>query len=102
MGCLVWGGAKTGHSQTQYGKVRLTVRPLGIGSKTYYVHRAVWMLKHRNFTLSEAQEVSHLCGNSLCANVEHMCIEDHATNSERRHCRNQGLCTRGHSPICIL
>jgi len=44
----------------------------------------------------EAVDCSHLCGNSRCCNIKHLCFEPKEINSARRKCHSAGKCT-GHS-----
>ena len=101
-GCLVWGGAKVGHCKTKYGQVSLAIPQLSFPSRKFYIHRLVLMLEEGYFELPQDSEVSHLCGESLCINVDHLCIESHQTNAERRGCVLQGYCTEYHQPSCSL
>lgn len=43
-------------------------------------------------------EVSHLCHAKLCVNPMHLSLEPHATNQERIHCMQQGVCSGAHHP----
>ena len=102
LGCWLWGGALT---KNGYGQKRLTVPHLGIKSKLFYIHRLTYSLKHVSFDLpcqGEGWEVSHLCHSKRCANPEHLSLETHEVNGERRSCDQQGHCTGGHKPQCLF
>lgn len=71
------------------------------GSKVERVHRVALMVEMR---LTRSQfpganlEVSHLCHEKLCVNPMHLSLEPHATNQERIHCMQQGVCSGAHHP----
>ena len=103
--CTEWGGAR---DHGVYGK-KSVVWP--DGTKTMErTHRLSFMLskkllRHqlpRRSASGEPLEVSHLCHNSICIKAEHLVLEPHSINMERMGCRIRQLCTRGHSPFCLL
>ena len=107
-GCTLWQGyicVKAG--KYQYGKVR---NPFPGGPRRMYVHKLVYYLHVGENPADQAArtdtgspcEISHLCHQSLCTNFQHLCRESHHVNQERIHCKNQGLCSKCHSPHCLL
>ena len=47
--------------------------------------------------------MSHLCGNKLCLNVNHVTLEDMDDNHARRDCHSAKKCTMLHEPPkCII
>lgn len=101
--CLIWTG--TSKSNAKYGVLNIDLKdfPVGVGRTTIHVHRLAFTLQHRlqNFPVGD---VSHLCHNSKCVNVDHLVNEDHITNNSRRSCVSCGRCL-GHpapSPPCRL
>ena len=104
--CIVWQGATTNKNKNPvYGKVR---NPFNTGPTQTQVHRLLYMAQNRLEELQhtgrggEKMEVSHLCHNSLCVNIDHLVFESHEKNMERVHCKRQGSCTRNHMPNCLL
>ena len=103
-GCLEWQGAKTRNGG--YGRLVLGVP--GGGKKEFRVHRLQYMVMNRILEIPRTDEngslldVSHLCHNSVCVTPEHLILELHSKNMERRSCKAQGLCTKNHTPHCLL
>lgn len=101
-GCRLWTGAVTNN----YGRKRVKY-PNGT-TKLEYVSRLVYMYVHRvliipaNDINGNKLDMSHLCNNTLCVLPQHLVLEPHNTNMERRHCFNQFICTRHHIPYCLI
>ena len=100
-GCRLWeGGVKSG-----YGKVWVNIVTLeGVSFKKHVrVHRLALFLYHGPFEDLFEKEVSHLCSNKLCIQVEHLSLEPHCINIERITCVLYGICN-GHMPYrdCII
>ena len=55
------------------------------------VHKLVFFLYRGRIPVFEGDEVSHLCGNERCCNVNHLTIEPHEINMERKKCHGTGL-----------
>lgn len=95
-GCVLWKG---GVGSNGYGFIRVSWPEEG--SKVERVHRVALMVEMR---LTRSQfpganlEVSHLCHEKLCVNPMHLSLEPHATNQERIHCMQQGVCSGAHHP----
>jgi Zinc-binding loop region of homing endonuclease len=60
------------------------------GTEKVLAHRLAWVFAKpgRDFTLltDASVEASHLCGNSLCCNGEHIVMEPRAVNQSRSYC----------------
>lgn len=94
-GCKLW------RTESDYPKMR--VKFPGKGEKTYYVHRLVVMISLKVKILPDDFEVSHLCHNKSCCNLEHLSLEPHYVNGKRMQCKTQSKC-QGHDeyPNCLL
>lgn len=103
-GCVVWDGSKT--SNGFYGNKRVTW-PDGT-RETKKVHQLIMITKLLTREIPKynpnhvKMEISHLCQVSLCVNPGHLELETHGQNCERKHCQLQNVCTKGHTPHCIL
>lgn len=96
--CHTWHGRKDAYG---YGEMLLQFRGVRLGLK---VHRVVFALDHPNISLNSASyDVSHLCHNRLCVNVQHLSYEPHSINNNRLVCKNDGEC-HGHYGFkdCLL
>jgi hypothetical protein len=78
-----------------------------------YVHHLALFLKdtqgvkdafQKNAERDDKQkcDFSHLCGNPLCMNPEHIILEPHWVNLERKRCHNGDRQVCSHQPVCIL
>ena len=113
-GCIFWDGAVDSGG---YGRMYVYFddrRP-----KKLRVHRLVYSLHHFDSVDLPSKndrgckvEISHLCHEPRCCNVNHMSLETHQVNMSRLFCKRTGLCT-GHQiqshdggqrdlPRCIL
>ena len=105
-GCILWVGYVDKYG---YG-VQNVSWPLPIGRKKEAAHRVAYMIRHlcsrndmpRVNPNKEVIECSHLCQNKLCVNAEHIVLETHSINQDRIHCKNQGFCSKGHEPHCLI
>ena len=95
--CFIWQGA----TNNGYGRKRMRFLRLGPKYKAYYTHRLVYMLSTGDCQLPKGTNISHLCGESLCANPDHLCRETHRANCGRRRCVDKGTCKRTHEPACV-
>ena len=41
-------------------------------------------------------EVSHICHNTRCVNIDHLSLEPHIINELRRSCKLNGFCHKRH------
>lgn len=103
-GCRVWKGCIDRYG---YGTKRVTWPDGSV--KLERVHRVSYMAHHRIFRQDmphrEADgllEISHICHNKLCIEPNHLVLESHETNCERRSCQLVGECVRNHVPPCIF
>ena len=101
--CQLWTGCK---DQKGYGRKRV-LWPSGAKTMTR-THRLAFMAHHKTNelptknTYGEPMEVSHLCHNKLCINIQHLVLESHTENMSRLHCCKEGVCTMAHAPPCVL
>lgn len=103
-GCREWEGCKDRHG---YGTKRVTWPDGSV--KLERVHRVAYMVHHRalrhellQFSSADNLEVSHLCHNKLCIRPDHLILESHEANCERKSCQLLGQCVRHHDPPCIF
>lgn len=83
----------TGTIQGGYGIISKTIH-----GRRYraYAHRIV-IFHHSGVTsLPSGSEVSHLCHNKRCINIDHLSVEPHAVNNTRIHCYNERHCSSNH------
>ncbi len=102
--CITWTGAvdKHGYGRTSY---RLPSTNKGSYPKSG-VHRVIYiMLTGKAFLKQDKHiEISHLCGNKLCCNINHLHAESGETNKSRNACFRSGHCS-GHPsdlPNCLI
>lgn len=102
--CVEWLGCADKYG---YGTKRVTWPDKTVSLER--VHRLSYMLyksllrhevPHHNG--NAVLEVSHLCHNKLCIKPEHLVLESHETNCERKACFMLGTCCRVHFPECKL
>lgn len=104
--CTIWKGATTDKNKLPiYGTMR---NPFKKEKPRIHTHRLMYMatkgLEDLNQTGPDGRllEVSHLCHTPVCVNFTHLTLETHEKNMERRHCKDQGLCSKNHMPYCLL
>ena len=95
--CLIWTGACTPNGK--YGVINCKL-PDARGWRQMHAHRLAYMLQHRIIQLPDS-DVSHLCHNTKCINVEHLVLERHGFNNSRQTCISCGRCL-GHVPPCRI
>ena len=94
-GCKLW------RTKSKYPK--MAVNFPGLGHKTYYVHRLVVMVNLRVSMLPKDKEVSHICHNKSCCNLDHLSFESHKVNAKRMTCKSKGNCDgHGEHPNCLF
>jgi hypothetical protein len=100
--CWLWTGNRSGQGRHQYGMMRIKF-PDQQQTVPVRVHRILFMIKIKEITLPKGLEVSHLCGNSLCCNPQHLTLEEHYINLHRVRCQAMSVCV-GHEnqPNCLL
>jgi len=103
--CLIWTGAI---SSSHYGVISRQ-------KKLFKVHRVAYAICKNLISfntdhdglmilINSKQEISHLCHNRLCINVDHLSLEPHAINNQRLRCKNNLLCSGNHKGFqnCLL
>ena len=55
------------------------------------VHTVVYFLFRSRIPRCEGDELSHLCGRERCVNIDHLTIDPHDINIERKKCHGTGL-----------
>ena len=103
-GCFLWFGGKD--KNKKYGRIWANMYSDGLFTgKSVEVHRVAYLIWSDNFgaTLADGLEVSHLCHEPICCNLQHLSLEPKQINQEREHCLNQNMCM-GHAsyPCCII
>lgn len=99
--CRLWRGAvEHKGNNVSYGKINVKIEDKW---KVIHVHRVAYMAAYEIIINQNMGDVSHLCHNTLCVNVDHMALEPHSVNMDRCICRNMNRC-RGHLPYrkCML
>ena len=68
------------------------------------VHQIRLMCALRVTHFQPDYETSHLCHNKLCVNIDHLSLEPHSVNTQRRACVTNGRCIGHGAPYknCIL
>lgn len=104
LGCVEWQGSTDRYG---YGRKRITWPDKSASVER--VHRLSYMVKHQLFRHevprndeNDPLDVSHLCHNKLCIKSEHLVLERHELNCERKACFLLNHCTLNHFPSCIL
>jgi hypothetical protein len=95
-GCLELQKMKT--NAKGYPDMRVTIP--NHGRKHLLAARLMFMVHHRQLQIDG--DISHLCHNKLCVNVEHLVNEDRQTNLSRKHCNKDRECSQKHQPYCIF
>jgi len=101
-GCTPWLGSK---NTKGYGVLFFTLEN---GRKTKLrAHRVAYMI-NKQILLIETKihgkqyDISHVCHQADCVNIDHLIFESHETNCERYTCKLQGACMQCHVPKCLL
>lgn len=85
--CQLWGG---GIDNYGYGRIKVRIAET---DHSLTVHRLSYILSHEIELGDIAHtDVSHLCHNKLCIKKEHLSLEPHEINLNRRPCINMGRC----------
>jgi len=102
--CAEWQGAKTKHG----GYGRVVVQLPSVEKKEFRAHRLQYMTSHKIFDIPSHDEhgskveISHICHKVDCVNPAHLVLEPHAVNMERLACKNDRVCSKKHTPHCLL
>ena len=104
--CLLWTGFVS--TTSGYGMLRVpTNQPKSkrkSGTTMRGVHQIRLMCALHVTHFQPDYETSHLCHNKLCAKIDHVSLEPHSVNTQRRACVTNGRC-KGHGALyknCIL
>jgi len=99
--CMLWVGTTINYRGVTYGRVKTRLCKTG-SCKNYYVHILAFMMHNHTF-ITPHEVISHLCGNSLCLNVELLSREPHSVNCRGKFCHAHNSCN-GHFDYldCIL
>ena len=102
-GCVFWNGAR---SDTGYGRIRNPFAKLNDQPAFYRTHRLVYLLNnidaYSDMILPKSDldahdlDVSHICHNKLCINIQHLVFELHYINCNRRQCVHDNVCSGSH------
>ena len=102
LGCVLWaGGPYSG--ECVYGQKRW--QPPGAKSRVEYTHRIAYMLSRGVYDLpgkDEQVDVSHICHTPRCILANHLVLEAHTINMERRACEMAKKCSGQHEPQCLF
>lgn len=93
-GCLYWMGYKQATNKKNsviYG-FKCIKYPGDDKCHKVTVHRLRYIL-HLGFKPDINMDVSHLCHNSLCLNVDHLSLEPKSVNKSRSKCLNKEICS---------
>lgn len=81
------------------------------GEKTYYIHHLAWYVNGREVPEnSNTMQLSHLCDDPRCFNVDHIVLETPKQNNSRKNCGVMVQCpcpcqhkflVCDHEPKCI-
>ena len=89
------------------GYIRLSLRKIDLETGQKYtssisMQRAVILCKENIQDLPLGLTASHLCHNTLCCREDHLSLEPHQVNCERRTCKLHKKCYRhGFHPDCV-
>lgn len=81
------------------------------GERTFYIHHLAWYATGRPIPKdSRSEQISHLCADSRCFNIDHLIIETPKQNNSRKNCKVIVTCpcpckhtffVCEHVPMCI-
>ena len=94
-GCHIWQGSlsSTGRRHTsRYGQCWVT--PVEHNQKPFKTsaHIVAFFLENRTIPEKGVTDISHICHNSLCVNIEHLVKEIHWINIDRNRCKETNYC----------
>lgn len=108
--CIMWTASTKNFGGIKYGRFYYTSFDKQSPVETT-AHRAMFMLKSNQYSLSPPPntpfkgpwDVSHLCHNSLCVNIDHLSYEPHIVNMQRNICKREKHCC-GHPEFseCVI
>lgn len=107
--CLIWTGATY---DDKYGKMRNPLKKYKDQPTYMRTHRMVYLLHNiehfksgflpKSDSNGDNLDVSHICHNTLCVNINHLTLESHLINCSRNECVSLGKCTDQHFPACLI
>lgn len=98
--CQLWTGTRKRSKYGFYGVIRIYI--LG-NYKTVTVHRISYSINMNVYPLPQDLDVSHLCHNPLCINIDHLSLEPHYINNNRQCCIRANRCLgHGEYSNCLL
>ena len=107
--CAIWMGATY---DKKYGKIRNPLSKYKDQPTYMRTHRLLYLLNNIHIYRNGFQpivnsdghnvEISHLCHNSLCLNIDHLVLETHFTNCSRVDCAVRRICCGSHIRPCLL
>ena len=87
--CMIWENIETGKTRRKLVDFRTTA------------HSYVYWCEKGTSAQGNGMDISHLCANKKCVNIEHLCLEPHAYNLGRIGCRTRnGPCS--HIPNVLV
>lgn len=92
-GCLEWAGGTSGNG---YPYMKIDVDGNGV-KQVIGVHRVVMMCHLSKTEFSDGLQVSHMCHNRRCVNINHLSLEPDFVNAGRNRCRTAGTCCGAHN-----
>ena len=92
-GCLEWAGGTSGNG---YPYMKIDVDGNGV-KQVIGVHRVVVMCHQSKTEFSDGLQVSHMCHNRRCVNINHLSLEPDFVNAGRNRCRTAGTCCGAHN-----
>ena len=82
-----------------YGQMQIWIPLEGSKWETVRVHRLMFFVHSKRLDIkTEPQEVSHMCHNMRCVNIDHLVLELSVDNYNRDYCRKKKKCTDTHTP----
>ena len=96
--CHIWCGATSGYRR-KYGRASICTQGKPFLISTHVL--ALFLEKAQ--VPDKGEDVSHLCHRTLCINTEHLKVEPHQINTQRRICKKRRKCCgHGSNPDCIF
>ena len=77
---------------------------ISVNNKMQKCHRIIWHLYNQGQGSTCTFDISHLCHNTACVNIDHLVAEPHSTNCQRRQCNIKPRKCSGHGdyPRCVF
>ena len=71
-------------------------------SKKYHIHKFVYLMANKKISVPPGYDISHLCHQPGCVNVDHLICESESINGNRQSCNRDKYCKGCHYPPCIF